>query len=210
MSEITNKLLNILDKISDEIIKNEDILTDLDRKIGDGDHGLNMKRGFQAIKNEIQLLEEMNASDIFNKCAMTLITNVGGASGPLYGTAFMKIGMSLKNKTDEEIIKKENMFIAMTEAIKGIKDRGKADISEKTMLDVLIPAVEEFGKYKDTLSIKEIFQKMEIVAKEGLEYTKIIKATKGRASYLGERSIGVEDPGSYSSYIIIKTISENL
>ena len=210
MSEITKSFLEILNKVSDEIIANEELLTDLDRKIGDSDHGINLKRGFGAIKEELPTFEELPVSDILNRCAMILITKVGGASGPLYGTAFMKAGMSLKGKTDEELADNAVLCKAFGEAVKGIKDRGKAEVGEKTMIDVLEPAFLEFEMAVDTGDKKQIMKQMVEKAKEKLDYTKTIAAKKGRASYLGERSIGTEDPGAYSSYIILKTISENI
>ena len=212
MSEINKNFLCMLEKVADAVIENEEFLADLDRKIGDSDHGINLKRGFEAIKADIGTFSDpdMHVSDILNKCAMILITKVGGASGPLYGTAFMKAGMALKGKNDEELLQNETICVAFSEAVKGIKDRGKAEPGDKTMIDVLEPALKKFEKMLDNENRKEIMESVVLEALNGLNYTKTISANKGRASYLGERSIGTEDPGAYSSYIILKTIAGNL
>ena len=210
MNNPTEKFLELLDKAADEIIENEELLTDLDRKIGDSDHGINMKRGFGEIKKMLPEYKELEVSEILTKCAMTLMTKVGGASGPLYGTAFMKAGIALKGKDDNEILNNKILCNALNEAITGIKERGKAEKGDKTMIDVLIPVHEEFSAAQETENKKEILKRMVKKAREALEYTKTIPAKKGRASYLGERSIGTEDPGAYSSYLILKSISENL
>ncbi len=210
MNNLTEKFLELLDKAADEIIENEEFLTDLDRKIGDSDHGINMKRGFGEIKKMLPEYKELEVSEILTKCAMTLMTKVGGASGPLYGTAFMKAGTALKGKDENEILNNSVLCNALNEAVTGIKERGKAEKGDKTMIDVLIPALEEFSAAQETESKKEILKRMVKKAREALEYTKTIPAKKGRASYLGERSIGTEDPGAYSSYLILKSISENL
>lgn len=202
------ELLDIIKKISDEIIKNKEYLTDLDREIGDGDHGVNLARGFEKISEELPKMKDLNPSDIFMKMTMLLMSNVGGASGALYSTALMKGAAVLKkcpSPTQEVVVE------VWDEMIKGIQMRGKAVLGEKTMLDTQIPAFEEFKKsLEGGKNIKESFKLASEKAKEGMESTKNIIATKGRASYLGERSVGHIDPGSMSSYIMIKTISDEL
>ena len=127
MNNLTEKFLELLDKAADEIIENEEFLTDLDRKIGDSDHGINMKRGFGEIKKMLPEYKELEVSEILTKCAMTLMTKVGGASGPLYGTAFMKAGTALKGKDENEILNNSVLCNALNEAVTGIKERGKAE-----------------------------------------------------------------------------------
>lgn len=202
------ELLSIIEKVSNEIIKNKDYLTELDREIGDGDHGVNISRGFEKILEEIPKMEGQKPADIFMKMTMLLMSNVGGASGALYSTALMKGAAVLKKS---EVITPEIMVEVWDEMIKGIQMRGKAVLGEKTMLDTQIPAFNEFKK--EILAGKELKESFLLAsekAKEGMESTKDIIATKGRASYLGERSIGHIDPGATSSYIIIKTISDEL
>ena len=202
------KLLEVIEKISEEIIKNKDYLTELDREIGDGDHGVNLARGFEKVKEELSNMQNMQSFEVFNKMAMILISSVGGASGALYGTALMKGAAYLKTK---EEITPEIMAETWNEMIKGIEMRGKAVLGEKTMLDTQIPAYEAFKIKADAgANISECFEFAELKAKSGMETTKDIAATKGRASYLGERSIGHLDPGSVSSYLIIKTITDEL
>ncbi len=202
----SSKLLQILDNISDEIIENKMALNDLDTAIGDGDHGINMARGFSEVKEKLKDLENKGVSEILNNVAMTLISVVGGASGPLYSTAFMKTAMLLKGK--EEIEAKDFSDILQA-AIEGIQMRGKAIKGEKTMLDALIPACEAYEMaLQSGSSCKEALAKACDAASSGCEYTKTIKATKGRASYLGDRSIGHIDPGASSTTIILKAIEE--
>ncbi|WP_278539873.1 dihydroxyacetone kinase subunit DhaL [Fusobacterium varium] len=202
------ELLKIIEKISEEIIKNKDYLTELDREIGDGDHGVNLARGFEKVEEEIPNMQGMKPFEVLNKMAMILISNVGGASGALYGTALMKGAAYLKTK---DTINSQVMADIWNEMIKGIEMRGKAVLGEKTMLDTQIPAYEAFKLKADAgAGIKECFEFAELKGKAGMESTKNIAATKGRASYLGERSIGHLDPGSVSSYLIIKTINDEL
>ncbi|WP_304157480.1 dihydroxyacetone kinase subunit DhaL [Fusobacterium ulcerans] len=202
------ELLRIIKKVSEKIIENKDYLTELDREIGDGDHGVNLARGFEKVEKELSNMETMKSFEVFNKIAMLLISNVGGASGALYGTALMKGAAYLKTK---EEITPEIMAETWNEMIKGIEMRGKAVLGEKTMLDTQIPAYEAFKIKADTgANIRECFEFAELKAKSGMESTKDIAATKGRASYLGERSIGHLDPGAVSSYLIIKTVNDEL
>lgn len=202
------KLTDYIEKICQNIIKNKEYLTELDREIGDSDHGINLARGCESILKELPNMDSLSYSEIFNKVAFCLISNVGGASGALYGTALMKASIFLKDKNNisPTIIDETWKFM-----IDGIIARGKANLGEKTMLDTLIPSYEEFHKnILNGIELPEAFSKALIKGKEGIEKSKNIIATKGRASYLGERSIGHLDPGSISSYIILETINELL
>lgn len=193
------KELNIINKICDNLIENADLLTELDRKIGDGDHGINVKRGFGEIKKAIPTYNGKTHKEIFNACAMILMTKVGGSSGPLFATGFLRAAL------------KDNLVDMLDEAVNGIEQRGKAVIGEKTMVDVLRPAVETLKQLVNNgKSIKEAMQEVIKEAKVNLEKTSEIAATKGRASYLGERSIGTIDPGAYSAYIILESIGSEL
>ena len=201
-------LIKIIDAIGDAIIENKEYLTDLDRPIGDSDHGFNMAKGFNVVKQKLQGMEDGSIENLFKGVAMALISTVGGASGPLYGTAFLQASKVMKDKDE---ITGEDAVAIFEEAAAGIAKRGRSHQGEKTMLDALIPATEMLkagiaaGK-----SLAEAFEKAAQSALEGVEYTKTIIATKGRASYLGERSIGHQDPGATSSYIIIDTIAKAL
>lgn len=183
-------------------------LTQLDAAIGDGDHGLNMAKGFGAAKVKLDEKKFNTPSDIMKTVGMALISKVGGAAGPLYGTAFLNASKVIAAK--EEI--DSNDLVAMLDtALDGVKSRGKAVVGEKTMVDAIEPAIVALKKaLEEGDSTKEAMDKAVQAAADGVAYTKTIIATKGRASYLGERSIGHEDPGAMSSYIILKTIAENL
>jgi dihydroxyacetone kinase-like protein len=139
---------------------------------------------------------------------MALISTVGGASGPLYGTAFLQASKVMKGKDE---IGREDVVAIFEEATQGVAKRGKSHQGEKTMLDALIPATETLkAEIAAGAPLAEAFEKAAQSALEGVEYTKTIIATKGRASYLGERSIGHQDPGATSSYIIIDTVAKAL
>lgn len=200
------ELITLIDKIADRIYENKDYLSELDREIGDSDHGVNLSRGFQKIKDESEILKSLNYSDCFNKMAMILISNVGGASGAIYGTGLMKVAQTLKGV---DILDRNNIVKAAEAMVEGIKMRGKAQCGEKTMLDTIVPVVEVLKNNKED-SLDILLKKIQITAKDGMESTENMLATKGRASYLGARSIGHIDPGAMSSYLIIDTICKNL
>lgn len=199
-------LLEIIEKIADEIIKNKEYLTELDRVIGDGDHGVNLARGFEEIKAQLPTYSSLEYSDIFQKMGMALLTKVGGASGAIYGTAFMSAGMYCKGKTELE---RGDIVVILKAMIDGVQKRGKATLGEKTLLDTILPVYDVLQKKweggEDIFSNPEEIEK---IAEKGMESTKNIVATKGRASYMGERSLGHIDPGAASSYLMIKVICE--
>lgn len=202
------QVVEILNKISEVIDKNKTYLTELDAAIGDGDHGLNMNKGFTAVKEKIKDDNGSNIGDTLKKTGMALVSNVGGAAGPLYGTAFMKAATAANGKESVDI----NDFIKMLEeALAGIKMRGKAVLGEKTMIDAIEPALETLkSSVASGLGSVEALKRAKDAALEGVENTKKIIATKGRASYLGERSIGHQDAGATSSYLILNTIYEEV
>lgn len=188
-----NDVKTLILQAADEIIANKDYLTDLDRSIGDADHGVNMAKGFGFTKEALEA-DFDDYKTLFNKVATTLLSKVGGASGPLYGSFFMKFAASVK---DIEELTRDELNKAFTAGVDGVKQRGKAEVGDKTMVDVLEPVAEALNAGK---SFDEVVQ----IAEESMEKTKDIKAKKGRASYVGERSIGHIDPGAASSYILVK------
>lgn len=202
------RVIEILGNISEKIELNKGYLSELDATIGDGDHGINMSKGFKAV---VEKLKDDNGEDIYlilKKAGMALVSTVGGASGPLYGTAFMKAAIAVNGKGEIDINDFKNI---VNEALEGIKMRGKAVSGEKTMIDAINPAFEALKNgIENNLDTLEIIKLMKEAAFEGVEYTKSIVATKGRASYLGERSIGHQDAGATSSYLIFETIYESL
>lgn len=200
---MATKIYNCIARIGDAIIENKDFLTELDREIGDADHGLNMAKGYTAVLEQVPQDEE-DISVVLKKTGMVLISKVGGASGPLYGTAYMKAAKAVSGK---KTLSPEDGNAIFDAVIKGIEMRGKAHQGEKTMLDAIIPAAEAYKKaLEEGKGIHECLADMCDAAKKGVEYTKTIKATKGRASYLGDRSIGHQDPGATSSLLTLEAI----
>ena len=191
--------------ISKRITDNKDFLTELDREIGDSDHGINMARGFAAVMEKLSP-EDTDIGAALKKAGMTLLSKVGGASGPLYGTAYMEAGKITAGKTE---LTPSDMKAVLDAAIAGIQKRGKAVRGEKTMLDAIIPAAETFSaKISEGADMISALEAACESAREGVEYTKTIIATKGRASYLGERSIGHQDPGATSAMITLEAIRD--
>lgn len=204
----SRKVIEILKQIGEQIQMEKDFLTELDNVIGDGDHGINMARGFKEVEKKLADLSGKDIGSILKAVGMSLVSTVGGASGPLYGTAFMKAGAAVGAKNEMD----GNDFIAALEAaIGGIEMRGKAHEGEKTMLDALIPALNAIKKsYEENNDFKAALTSGVDAAEKGVEYTKTIIATKGRASYLGERSLGHQDPGATSSCLMLKVINRML
>lgn len=196
----------IIEGMAKKIEAEKDYLTQLDNEIGDGDHGINLARGFEAVEKKLPSLAGGDIGVLLKGVGMQLVSTVGGASGPLYGTAFMKAGMACKGLTELD----GPAFIkAMEAAVDGIKMRGKATEGEKTMLDALCPALKVMqDEVAAGKSLKEALQDAAAAAEKGVEYTKTIIATKGRASYLGERSLGHQDPGATSSLYLLQVLAE--
>ncbi|MDH6365344.1 dihydroxyacetone kinase-like protein [Enterococcus sp. PF1-24] len=181
------KLTIAITKFNEKIQENREYLSELDTPIGDGDHGNNMARGMEAA---MAAGITGDCSQQFKQLAMTLIGKVGGASGPLYGTAMMEMSKASKDSSDPVVI--------LTAGIAGIEKRGRATLGEKTMLDLWIPTVEALKNQQLTA------EKLN----ELVEATKDLLATKGRASYVGERSIGHIDPGAMSSKYFFEALLE--
>ena len=202
---MSRQFLEAIDAIRQSIEANKEFLTELDGAIGDGDHGINLARGFSAVMSRLKLEPDIDMSSGLKKIGMTLISSVGGAAGPLYGTAFMRASTAAQGKPELSRELAAQMLLA---AIQGIKDRGKAVRGDKTMIDSLEPAYDAYIKGIDEgRSLAECMEMACQAAEEGVEYTRTIAARKGRASYLGGRSIGHQDPGATSSLIILKTLA---
>ena len=202
------EVLYIFEKIENKISYNKQFLTDLDAAIGDGDHGINLSKGFKVALEKVKSSEFNDWGEVFKTVGMAIVSNVGGASGPLYGTAFMKSSMLGKGKTE---ITLEDYRDILKASIDGIKMRGKGDKGDKTMLDALIPAYEEVCYVvENNLSVLNTLKNSVDAARNGVEYTKLIAARKGRASYLGDRSIGHQDPGATSSLMILEVVFDTV
>ena len=203
----STKLLFLLGKMKEAIDENAQFLTDLDAAIGDNDHGINMARGFKKIGDDIPSLAGKDIGAILKKAGMDLVSTVGGSSGPLYGTAFMKAGAAAAGKQE---IGLSDFLTMMEEAVAGVMMRGKAVRGEKTMLDSMIPALDAMkAAAAEGKDAKAVLAAGVEAAKEGVEYTKTIIATKGRASYLGERSLGHQDPGATSFLVLLEAIARS-
>lgn len=188
------ELFDAFKKIYENLKSQKDYLNELDNKIGDGDHGTNMVRGFALAMDEIEI--NYSVHEWFNKLGKTLLAKVGGASGPLYGMAFIKGSTNLKEDFSIEDFKN---FI--TDGKNAIQDLGGAKLKDKTMIDVWTPTLNIITKDKDLNNIENDL-------KECALSTKDLLAKKGRASYLGKRSIGTVDPGAFSSYIILSELAK--
>jgi len=206
---ITNdKTIEILKAIADRIEEQKDYLTELDNEIADGDHGVNMAKGFNAVAAKLPSMAGKDIGFMLKTTGMTLVSTVGGSAGPLYGTAFMKAGAVMKDKME---IDGSDLVTALEAAIGGIKMRGKATTGEKTMLDAICPAYDAMkASIGDGEDMKTAVGKAVEAARAGVEYTKTIKATKGRASYIGDRSIGHQDPGATSSLYMFEVLLEHI
>lgn len=183
-----------------------DYLTQLDSAIGDADHGINLERGFKAVLEKLPAPAEADIGALMKLVGTTLVSTVGGASGPLYGTAFLRASTALAGKRE---LHESDYVVLLETAVEGIKARGKAQQGEKTMLDALIPALAAAQAAEAAhLDLAEIARQASEAAEEGMKATIPLVATKGRASYLGERSTGHQDPGATSSWLILKSLAE--
>lgn len=188
------------------IAENRDYLTQLDAAIGDADHGANMDRGFRAVSNKLPELADKDIGTIFKTVGMTLLSTVGGAGGPLYGTFFLQAGMKTVGKQEMGL---EDWLIAMEAALAGVIMRGKAELNDKTMVDALTPAVEALKQaVAENSSIPAGLNASAEAARKGMEATIPLVARKGRASYLGERSAGHQDPGATSSHLLLSVAAQ--
>lgn len=184
------------------INENKDYLTELDAAIGDADHGLNMSRGFSKVMEKLASTDMADISDVFKNTAMTLISSVGGASGPLYGSFFLKASMACKGK---EELAKDDLVATLEAGMKGIQERGRAVEGDKTMIDVWSPVISFLKENSEDNLPQQIHEALK-VAEQSKDATKDLLAKKGRASYLGERSVGNLDPGAVSSFLLIKAL----
>lgn len=182
-------------------------LTKLDSEIGDGDHGNNMHRGFQAALERLEGADASTPADVLKAVSMALIGKVGGAAGPLYGTAFLRASSALG---DKEEVSAEDAAESLEAALGGVKQRGKAEVGDKTIVDALEPAVEAAKEAAGEGSVAGVFRAAAEAAKEGAESTVPLTARKGRSSYLGARAEGHQDPGATSTYLLLDAAARTL
>jgi phosphoenolpyruvate---glycerone phosphotransferase subunit DhaL len=183
------------------VAENKDELTDLDAAIGDGDHGANMDRGMRAVVAALDGTTPTSASAMFNKVGMTLVSTVGGASGPLFGTFFLRVGASFGDTAEVTLAQ---LAAGLRAGLDGIVARGKAEAGDKTMYDALAPAVNALeAAVSEGLEKADALEAALAAAEGGRDATTPMLARKGRASYLGERSIGHQDPGATTVALLI-------
>lgn len=196
----------VLEKMARVIEDHRVYLDELDSATGDGEHGSSLCRGFQELKKKLLSLQEMCIGELLVDAGEILTFNTGGATGPLYGIAFMNAGRKVLGKTE---ITKEDISEMLSNALEGIKKIGKAQIGDKTIIDALEPAVNSFREaVRKGQSLRESLEIAVESAKKGVESTTHLEAKKGRASYLGSRTCGYQDPGATSTYLILKAILE--
>ncbi len=202
---LMTRIKDALDAVAAAIIAQKDYLTALDAEIGDGDHGINMARGFRAAVEAVDEMDDTSKpGPVLHAIGKALIQNVGGAAGPLYGTGFVKASEVCDENTKLNIESCEKLLGA---AIAGIERRGYAKKGDKTMLDVLIPIHDCFlPEHAEGKTLFEVLLDASHAAKEGVDYTKTIVARRGRATLVGERSIGHEDPGAVSSMVMYRAL----
>jgi len=198
--------LEWIKSVANVLTENKDYLTELDSAIGDADHGANMFRGFQAVLAKLPGVSDKDIGTIFKTVGMTLVSTVGGASGPLYGTFFMQAGTASAGKQE---LTAADWGAALEAAVNGVIMRGKAVLGDKTMVDALTPALEAFkDAVAENVTMGMALARSVQAAEEGMKATIPLVARKGRASYLGERSAGHQDPGATSSYLVLKCAAE--
>ena len=202
------KVVEILRAIGEKIEEQTDYLTELDQPIGDSDHGINLARGFEAVKQKAAAMESQDIGGILKTAGMALVSTVGGASGPLYGSAFMKAGMAAAGKTE---VNMEDFLKMMDAAVEAVKQRGKAEEGEATMLDAMCPSLRAMqAAYADGKGAAEALKEGVNASWAGAEHTKELIATKGRASYVGERGLGHQDPGATSYSYMLEVIASSV
>ncbi len=188
------------------ITQNEGYLTELDAAIGDADHGANMKRGMQAVETKLPGVADKDIGTILKTVGMTLVSTVGGASGPLYGTFFLQMAAATDKKMEMSLT---DWTAALEAGINGVVMRGKAQPGDKTMIDALLPALDSLkNALAHDAAVPDALRQSAQAAEKGRDATVPLVARKGRASYLGERSAGHQDPGATSAHLLLKAAAE--
>ena len=205
MSTVTKEqVVRWLEATAAVLEANKGYLTDLDSAIGDADHGTNMDRGFKKVMEKLPTVADKDIGNILKTVGMTLISTVGGASGPLYGTFYMRGGMAADAK---EELDADDLVNVLQGAVDGIVQRGRAQPGDKTMVDALLPALAALKQaVADGQELPAAVAAAVAAAEQGMKDTIPLQARKGRASYLGERSIGHQDPGATSSHLILNAL----
>lgn len=201
-------VIKFVETVAARVKEQRDYLTQLDAAIGDADHGVNLDRGFTTVLGKLPSVADKDIGSILKTVGTTLVSTVGGASGPLYGTAFLRAGMATADRFE---LGPDDLAAALEAALEGIQTRGKSTRGEKTMIDAIGPAVDALKQARvegDELVVA--LRKAVAACEEGMKSTIPMLATKGRASYLGQRSIGHQDPGATSAFYIAQVMLETI
>ncbi|MGP1349834.1 MAG: dihydroxyacetone kinase subunit DhaL [Stomatobaculum sp.] len=199
------QILEIIRAVGRRMEEEKEYLTELDRPIGDSDHGINLARGFAAVEAKLPSLEEADIGTILKTVGITLVSSVGGASGPLYGSAYMRAGIAMAGKETMDI---DDFLLLLHAATEAVAQRGKARVEEATMLDAMVPSLDAMkAAREDGQAAEKILEAGVAAAWKGAEHTKELIATKGRASYVGERGLGHQDPGATSYAYMLETVA---
>ncbi|MDX1613152.1 MAG: dihydroxyacetone kinase subunit DhaL [Candidatus Promineifilaceae bacterium] len=203
-----DQIITWLEETAAVLAENRAYLTQLDSPIGDADHGINMDRGFKKVSEKLPTVADKDIGNILKTTGMTLISSVGGASGPLYGTFFMRGGMAVDAK---EELTGEDLATMLQAGVDGVVQRGRAKAGDKTMIDAWLPAMKTLhSQLEEGADTEEALRAAVAACEQGMKDTIPLVARKGRASYLGERSAGHQDPGATSSYLILKALLDTI
>ena len=202
------QLLAWLEGCAEAMNEHKQELTDLDAATGDADHGNNMARGFNKVQEVLPAQTDKTPKDMFKAISMVLMSSVGGASGPLYGSFFMQGGMAVNS---EDGMSLADLQVFLEKGVAAVKKRGRSEAGEKTMIDALEPAAEAVkAALVKGADVSSVLAAMVEATKAGMQHTTDLKATKGRASYQGDKSIGHQDPGATSSYYLLRALQETV
>jgi phosphoenolpyruvate---glycerone phosphotransferase subunit DhaL len=202
----TQDVLRWLDASQKVFAENRQQLTELDSAVGDGDFGISLDRGFTAVQAELSANPPGDPRSVFQNAATVLIKTMGGSSGPLLGTFFLRAGAACAGKSE---LTPADVVALFQAGVEGLQQRGKAALGDKTMLDALIPAVDAMrGALEAGSGQAEILDRGAVAAEAGMRATIAMQARKGRGSYLGERSVGHQDPGATGSYLLLKAAAD--
>ena len=186
--------------VSQQMVQSKDLLTQADKAIGDGDHGIGMARGFEAVQQNLEAHSYETIGDLLKSIGATLMTSIGGAAGAIFGTFFRG---SAQNLSDARLFDSASLSVMLRDGLEAVRERGKAKPGDKTMVDALEPASAKASELISA-SLHEALKCVAEASKEGMEKTKEMVATLGKAKTLGQRSLGHPDPGSMSTYLILK------
>jgi phosphoenolpyruvate---glycerone phosphotransferase subunit DhaL len=206
MSVSTQDLVRWVDALQQVFAENREMLTNLDSALGDGDYGESMDRGFTAAQAELSARPPTDLRSAFSSVSAVLIRTMGGSSGPLLGTFFLRAGAASAGKSE---LAPADVVALFQAGVDGIQQRGKAALGDKTMLDALLPAMDAMrGALEAGNDLSDILERGAAAAEAGMQATKTMQARKGRGSYLGERSVGHQDPGATGAHLLLKAAAD--